>query len=82
MRAQIAALELKAQESATAAEKKGSQLERLREHLIEMENTHTADALQREEVCVCACVCVCVCMCGCVCVCAHARVCVCVCVCE
>lgn len=26
------------------------QLERLREHLLEMENAHTADALAREEV--------------------------------
>ena len=47
---QIAALELQVQESASVAEKKTGQLERLREHLIEMEDTHTADAVAREQV--------------------------------
>jgi hypothetical protein len=31
--------------------KRDHQLERLREHLLETENAHTADALAREEVC-------------------------------
>jgi hypothetical protein len=31
--------------------KKDQQLERLREHLLEMETTHTTDAIAREQVC-------------------------------
>lgn len=50
LRARIAELEQQVKDAMGATEKKSAQLERLREHLIEMENTHTADAVAREEV--------------------------------